>query len=346
MTRATDSPNSPSELNTQPERKNLLVPKSMPYATWVTISATGTAIENVDNDGENEEEEEEIEVDELEEDKEETSAIATRKSARLGTKSAASKLNKGLPSYIDMIVAGIKNDMNPAGTSRFFLKNYIHETYNVDYISMEANFNEALKIGRKLSVFRPTNGNYSRFSLVKKARVFKVPRSSKSTVAAASSASKPKTPKVKKVNLKKTASAVDAKVRKGRSTLATKSTDAKSVRTKPAAAKSTTSKSTATKSATRKKSATNNGNYAAKPKAKTRGRPKMGVAPKAPSTDKTKKAKSGVTKTNSKRKIDELGDDEGDDTDKGKAKITRHYNRRLSAQPAPTKIPKPVCKRA
>ncbi|KAF9292520.1 hypothetical protein BGZ68_003426 [Mortierella alpina] len=141
--------------------------------------------EEEDEDEEEEEEEEEVEVeveveamDELEED---APVVAARRSARLGAKVAKPSTNH--PSYHTMIANAIKSNKGALGATRTFIKTFIHKQYSIDYNSIEASFNDAVKSGRKRSIFTFTNSNSTRLALVKKARVVKVSNFAKAPAA-------------------------------------------------------------------------------------------------------------------------------------------------------------------
>ncbi|KAF9954862.1 hypothetical protein BGZ72_004236 [Mortierella alpina] len=178
--------------------------------------------EEEDEDEEEVEEEGEDEDDELEED----APVATRRSARLGAKVAKSSDNH--PSYHAMIVTAIKSHKGALGVTRNFIKTYIHKQFKIDYNSIEASFNDAVKSGRKRSIFTFTNSNNTRLALIKKPRAVKVSNSAKPLLVR----SVPKTQSAR-ATIPKTAA------RKGRSTPVVK----------PSAKKQSASKSTSSSSA-------------------------------------------------------------------------------------------------
>ncbi|KAG0198095.1 hypothetical protein BGX31_004659 [Mortierella sp. GBA43] len=57
-----------------------------------------------------------------------------------------------------MIINGIMAGRNPEGSTRFNLKDYIHKRYKIDYINLDSNFKDAVKIGVKQKVFMHMNG--------------------------------------------------------------------------------------------------------------------------------------------------------------------------------------------
>ncbi|KAF9188212.1 hypothetical protein BGZ51_000739 [Haplosporangium sp. Z 767] len=69
------------------------------------------------------------------------------------------------PSFVEMITAGIAAERNPAGSTRSYLKAFIHKTFHVDHASIDANFNEAVKIGKKGLNFMFMNSNNTRLGL-------------------------------------------------------------------------------------------------------------------------------------------------------------------------------------
>ncbi|KAG0264414.1 hypothetical protein BG011_006890 [Mortierella polycephala] len=71
------------------------------------------------------------------------------------------------PNFVEMITAGITAEKNPAGSTRSYLKTFVHKTFHVDYASIDANFNEAVKIGKKGLHFMFMNSNNTRLALMR-----------------------------------------------------------------------------------------------------------------------------------------------------------------------------------
>ncbi|KAF9932505.1 hypothetical protein BGZ67_004700, partial [Mortierella alpina] len=198
------------------------------------------------------------------------------------------------------------------GATRTFIKTFIHKQYNIDYNSIEASFNDAVKSGRKRSIFTFTNSNSTRLALVKKVRVAKV--SKPAMTPSARSAPKPQGRK---------ASIPATGTRKGRPASTTK----------PSAKKLGASKSTSSARAQGKKTTASK------------------TASKAPSTAATTPAKRGSERSNTKRKSDAVDDEleqEAETATTGRVLISRGTQtttRPTSNRPFPKKIRKTVVKK-